>query len=56
MKNKSNQCGGIFNSGKCVLEKGEGEKLGLNIKCKRVICIGGSDKYGQCDLILKKRD
>ena len=55
MKNKSNQCGGIFNSGKCVLTKEEGKVLNLKIKSKRVICINGTNEYGECNMILKRR-
>jgi len=52
----SNKCGGIFNTGKCVLTKAEGKEFGLRIRSKRIICVDGNrdNPYGECNMTLKK--
>jgi hypothetical protein len=49
---KRNICQGIFSSGKCVLTKAEGKRLGLKIKSERTICVNCANKYGECDMKL----
>ena len=50
-----NECGGLFNKGKCVLTQEEGRELGMNIKSKRVVCAQ-VDKYGECNMTLNGRE
>ena len=51
-----NKCGGIYNSGKCVLTREEGKKLGLNIPAKRAICVNMANEYGECNMELVPKE
>ena len=51
---RKNECRGVFSTGKCVITREEGKKLGLRILPKRIICINSTNEFGECNMILLK--
>jgi hypothetical protein len=53
-------CGGVFNTGKCVLTRKQYEAYGLNVRTlprntTRVLCINCTNEYGERNRTLRTK-